>query len=45
MRNLEKFNNIPTFLRVKLVLIGLNIQMLREKKKTQNLAKAKKNHS
>lgn len=42
MRNLEKFNNIPTFLRVKLVLIGLNIQMLREKKDSEFSERKKK---
>lgn len=43
MRNSEKFNNIPTFLRVKLVLIGLNIQMFSEKKMAPNLARKKNN--
>lgn len=41
MMNSEKFNNTPTFLRVKLVLIGLNIQMFSKKKIPQNLAKKK----
>lgn len=42
MRNLEIFKNTSTFLRVKLVLIGLHIQIFRGKKITQNLARKKK---
>lgn len=42
MMKSEKSNNIPTFLRVKLVLIGLNIQVFSEKKMSQNLAEKKK---
>lgn len=44
MMNSEKFNNTPTFLRVKLVLIGLNIQMFSKKKNTSEFSE-KKNQS
>lgn len=42
MMNSEKSNNIPTFLRVKLVLIGLNIQMFSEKKNVSEFSGEKK---